>query len=271
MLKNRPEFNPAEQVTAIENFIKNYFVENGSPDTKAVIGISGGKDSTIAAALLVRALGPDRVIGVLMPNGTQNDIEDAHEVCDILGIKRYVFNIADAWNGLCAGFLYDCKLKMNSQIETNTPARLRMAALYMVASAVGGRVCNTGNASEAFIGYTTKYGDLAGDFAILRNLTVREIYAIGDYLELPILLVHKHPSDGMSGKTDEENTGIPYDAIDDYLLDGIIPDTEIYQKMIAAHKRNIHKQVINLPAPQRTNYSLHRYRDDFWYDDGFYF
>lgn len=271
MLKKKPEFNPAEQVTAIENFIKNYFVENGSPDTKAVIGISGGKDSTIAAALLVRALGPDRVIGVLMPNGTQNDIEDAHEVCDILDIKRYVFNIADAWNGLCAGFLYDCKLKMSSQIETNTPARLRMAALYMVASAVGGRVCNTGNASEAFIGYTTKYGDLAGDFAILRNLTVREIYAIGDYLELPMLLVHKHPSDGMSGKTDEENTGIPYDAIDDYLLDGIIPDTEIYQKMIAAHKRNIHKQVINLPAPQRTNYSLHRYRDDFWYDDGFCF
>jgi NAD+ synthase len=160
---------------------------------------------------------------------------------------------------------------MNSQIETNTPARLRMAALYMVASAVGGRVCNTGNASEAFIGYTTKYGDLAGDFAILRNLTVREIYAIGDYLELPMHLVHKHPSDGMSGKTDEDNTGIPYDAIDDYLLDGIIPDTEIYQKMIAAHKRNIHKQVINLPAPQRTNYGLHRYRDDFWYDDGFCF
>ena len=271
MLKKRPEFNPAEQVTVIENFIKNYFVENGSPDTKAVIGISGGKDSTIAAALLVRALGPDRVVGVLMPNGTQNDIEDSHEVCDILGIERYVFNIADAWHGLCAGFTYDCKLKMNSQIETNTPARLRMAALYMVASAVGGRVCNTGNASEAFIGYTTKYGDLAGDFAILRNLTVREIYAIGDYLELPMHLVHKHPSDGMSGKTDEDNTGIPYDAIDDYLLDGIIPDTEIYQKMIAAYKRNIHKQVINLPAPQRTNYSLHRYRDDFWYDDGFCF
>lgn len=258
MLKNRPEFNPAEQVTAIENFIKNYFVENGSPDTKAVIGISGGKDSTIAAALLVRALGPDRVIGVLMPNGTQNDIEDAHEVCDILGIKRYVFNIADAWNGLCAGFLYDCKLKMNSQIETNTPARLRMAALYMVASAVGGRVCNTGNASEAFIGYTTKYGDLAGDFAVLRNLTVREIYAIGDYLELPILLVHKQPADGMSGKTDEDNTGIPYDAIDDFLLDGIIPEMAIWEKMQAAHKRNTHKEVIQLPAPQRYGYCLNR-------------
>lgn len=270
MLKNRPEFDPAQQVAAIESFIKNYFVENGSPDTKAVIGISGGKDSTIAAALLVRALGADRVIGVKMPNGTQSDIDDAVEVCNLLGIRHFNINIGDAYNHLIADFM-NTNLSVNSRIETNTPARLRMTTLYMVAAAVGGRVCNTGNASEAFIGYTTKYGDLAGDFAILRNLTVREIYAIGDYLELPMLLVHKHPSDGMSGKTDEENTGIPYDAIDDYLLDGIIPDTEIYQKMIAAHKRNIHKQVINLPAPQRTNYSLHRYRDDFWYDDGFCF
>ena len=269
MPQKKREFDPAEQVKVIEDFIKNYFVENGSPNTKAVIGISGGKDSTIAAALLVRALGPGRVVGVLMPNGTQKDIEDAHEVCDILNIERYVFNIADAWNGISAGFLYDCKLKMNSQIETNTPARLRMTALYMIAAAVGGRVCNTGNASEAFIGYTTKYGDLAGDFALLRNLTVREIYAIGDYLELPMHLVHKSPADGMSGKTDEDNTGISYDAIDDYLLNGVIPETEIYQKMIAAHKRNIHKQVINLSAPQRTNYSLHRYRDDMWSDDGF--
>jgi NAD+ synthase len=270
MLKKKPEFDPAEQVIAIENFIKNYFVENGSPDTKAVIGISGGKDSTIAAALLVRALGPDRVIGVKMPNGTQSDIDDAVEVCNLLGIRHFNINIGDAYNHLIADFM-NTNLSVNSQIETNTPARLRMTTLYMVAAAVGGRVCNTGNASELFIGYTTKYGDLAGDFALFRNLTVREIYAIGDYLELPILLVHKHPSDGMSGKTDEENTGIPYDAIDDYLLDGIIPDTEIYQKMIAAHKRNIHKQVINLPAPQRTNYGLHRYRDDFWYDDGFCF
>lgn len=273
MLKSRPEFDPAEQVTAIENFIKNYFVENGSPDTKAVIGISGGKDSTIAAALLVRALGPDRVIGVLMPESVQTDIDDSRKVCEILGIQSFEINIGPACNALYKDFQDDTfgELLVNPQIRTNTPARIRMATLYMVASAVGGRVCNTGNASEFFIGYTTKYGDLAGDFAILRNLTVREIYAIGDYLELPILLVHKHPSDGMSGKTDEENTGIPYDAIDDYLLDGIIPDTEIYQKMIAAHKRNIHKQVINLPAPQRTNYSLHRYRDDFWYDDGFCF
>jgi NAD+ synthase len=268
MLKKKPEFDPAEQVTAIENFIKNYFVENGSPNTKAVIGISGGKDSTIAAALLVRALGADRVIGVLMPDGEQKDIKDAMEVCRILNISYRAYNIGPVTK-MFAGMVGDAYNKSN--VATNTPARIRMTTLYAVAADVGGRVCNTGNASETFIGYTTKYGDLAGDFAILRNLTVREIYAIGDYLELPMHLVHKHPADGMSGKTDEDNTGIPYDAIDDYLLDGIIPDTEIYQKMIAAYKRNIHKQVINLPAPQRTNYGLHRYRDDFWYDEGFCF
>jgi NAD+ synthase len=123
---------------------------------------------------------------------------------------------------------------------------------------VGGRVCNTGNASELHIGYTTKYGDLAGDFALLRNLTVREIYAIGDYLtELPTDLVHKTPADGMSGKTDENNTGIPYDAIDDFLLDGIIPDMTIWEKMVAAYKRSEHKEVINLPAPRREGYGLH--------------
>ena len=139
---------------------------------------------------------------------------------------------------------------MNTQMRTNTPARIRMATLYMVAAAVGGRVCNTGNASEAFIGYTTKYGDLAGDFALFTELTVREIYAIGDYLlELPDELVHKAPTDGMSGKTNEDNTGIPYNAIDDFLLEGKHPSMEVYEKMISAYKRNTHKQCINLPHP----------------------
>ena len=261
MMKTKDyEFDPAEQVKLIENFIKTYFAENGTPNTKAVIGISGGKDSTIAAALLVRALGPDRVIGVLMPESVQTDIDDSRKVCEILGIKSFEIDIGPTCEKLYKNF-QDCtcgELMVNPQIRTNTPARIRMAALYMVAAAVGGRVCNTGNASEAFIGYTTKYGDLAGDFAILRNLTVREIYAIGDYLELPILLVHKQPADGMSGKTDEDNIGIPYDAIDDFLLDGIIPEMAIWEKMQAAHKRNTHKEVIQLPTPQRYGYCLNR-------------
>ena len=132
-----------------------------------------------------------------------------------------------------------------------------MIVLYMVAAAVGGRVCNTGNASEAFIGYTTKYGDLAGDFALLKNLTVREVYAIGDFLNLPTDLVHKTPSDGMSGKSDEENMGITYEEIDNYLLDGIYPEHSKYENMMKRHERNKHKEVINLEAPTRVGKRLY--------------
>ena len=258
------EFIPAEQVVEIENFIKQYFAANGNPDTKAIIGISGGKDSTIAAALLVRALGSERVLGVMMPCGVQNDIHDAQEVCDILDIEAVTVNIGDAMKALTdampGGFS-----SMTDAYLTNTPARLRMATLYGIAANVGGRVCNTGNASEFFIGYTTKYGDLAGDFALLRNLTVREIYAIGDYLELPAHLVYKKPADGMSGKTDEDKTGIPYDAIDNYLIDGILPEMEVYEKMMAAHNRNIHKNVIMLPMPNRVGpYLRQNHFEDPW-------
>ena len=252
MRKANVEFDPAKQVLEIENFIKDYFVQNGTPTTKAVIGISGGKDSTVAAALLVRVLGPSRVIGVIMPQGEQKDIADALEVCKYLGIVNYTVNIGPVCHNLFEDFVNHTELPLTYQIETNAPARIRMNILYMVAAAVDGRVCNTGNASEAFIGYTTKYGDLAGDFALLKYLTVREVYAIGDYLELPMKLVHKAPADGMSGKTDEDNTGIPYDAIDDFLLEDVYPEQKIYERVMEAHKRNLHKRVIDLPAPRRT-------------------
>ena len=240
--------NAEQEIQHIIDEIKYYFSKNGDENTKAVIGISGGKDSTIAAALLVRALGKHRVVGVLMPNGMQKDIHDSEEVCMILGIKNYTLNIADAYDGLLAGFTYDAKLALNDQIKTNTPARLRMAALYMVASAVGGRVMNTGNASELYVGYTTKYGDLAGDFAILRDYYVRDVYAIGDALtELPKHLVHKDPGDGMSGKTDEENMGFTYEVLDAYLLDGVVPEYDVLRNIEERHDRNKHKRAVDLP------------------------
>ena len=239
--------NAEEEIQHIVDEIKKYFVKNGNENTKAVIGISGGKDSTIAAALLVRALGADRVIGVKMPNGTQSDIDDAVEVCNLLGIRHFNINIGDAYNHLIADFM-NTNLNVNSQIETNTPARLRMTTLYMVAAAVGGRVINTGNKSELYIGYTTKYGDLAGDFAIFKDYCVREVLEIGDNLdELPAYLVHKAPGDGMSGKTDEDNTGIPYDVLDAYLLDEVIPDYDILRKIEERHTRNLHKRDICMP------------------------
>ena len=259
-------FNVKEVTEGVINWIREWFEKNGK-GCNAIVGISGGKDSTVVAALCVAALGKDRVVGVMMPNGYQNDIDDAKRVCEILGIQHYLVDIGDSLATLYNRLLSvaaDAENPLPPVVTTNTPARIRMATLYAIAGLVGGRVCNTGNASEFFIGYTTKYGDLAGDFALFKNLTVRDVYAIGDYLELPMNLVHKHPADGMSGKTDEDNTGIPYDAIDDYLIDDIYPEQSIYEKMIAAHQRNLHKRVINLDAPRRVNCSLNIHCDDFW-------
>ena len=245
--------NAEEEIQHIVNEIKKYFVKNGNKKTKAVIGISGGKDSTIAAALLVRALGSERVVGVMMPNGTQSDIHDSQEVCDILDIEAYTININEATEAIYKNIIPVCMnatgmMAIPPIVSTNTPARIRMTTLYAVAALVGGRVINTGNKSELYIGYTTKYGDLAGDFAIFKDYCVREVLEIGDNLdELPAHLVHKAPGDGMSGKTDEDNTGIPYDVLDAYLLDDVVPEYDILRKIEERHSRNIHKRDICMP------------------------
>lgn len=252
----RNGFDAKFEITNIIDDIRHYFAVNGNKDTKAVIGISGGKDSTIAAALLVKALGKERVVGVIMPNGEQSDINDSYEVCSILGIPHYAMNIGFTCSDLFDDFESHTGLALNDQIRTNAPARLRMNVLYMVASAVGGRVINTGNKSEFFVGYTTKYGDLAGDYAILRDYYVTEIYKIGDALlwedgtrMLPQNLIHKTPADGMSGKTDEENMGFTYERLDDYLMNGIVPPADMLKNILDRHNRNRHKEVIHLPHP----------------------
>ena len=238
-----------KEIQHIVDEIKHYFVNNGNANTKAVIGISGGKDSTIAAALLVRALGADRVVGVMMPEGTQKDIHDSQEVCDILDIEAYTINIGGAVQELYNGLIpVGSNTTLPTTVTTNTPARVRMATLYAVAAMVGGRVINTGNASEFYVGYTTKYGDLAGDFGILRDYYVRDVYAIGDALEeLPAHLVHKDPGDGMSGKTDEDNMGFTYEELDAYLLDFVNPDYDTLRNIEERHKRNKHKEDIRIP------------------------
>lgn len=229
------------------NWIKDYFKDN--PDGKAIIGISGGKDSTIAAALCVEALGADRVIGVLMPNGVQADIKDSYEVVARLKLQYHVVNINAACEGLYK-FLADAvflsggekAIRENSMITTNTPARLRMTTLYAVAALYpNSRVVNTCNRSEDYVGYSTKYGDAAGDFSPLGNLTVREVLEIGDELGLPEHLVHKAPSDGMCGKTDEDNLGFTYEQLDDYILGTGAVDEEVVEKIERLHKATRHK------------------------------
>ena len=238
-------FHPDKQIDSIVEWIKTYFVNNGSSNTKAVIGISGGKDSTVAAALLVKALGPDRVIGVLMPEGSQKDIKDSYEVCEHLGIKYHEINISTTMDALTEELPKELfELRDDNDIYwTNTPARIRMTTLYAVAGLVGGRVCHTGNASEAEIGYTTKYGDLAGDFSLLQEFTVSEVYAMGDVLGLPEHLVHKVPSDGMSGKTDEEKIGLSYELIDKYIRNRTVPEKmEDYERLMSLRKSANHKR-----------------------------
>ena len=253
-MKNRIVIDPEREIEHLINSIKTYFVDNGGPNTKAVIGISGGKDSTVAAALLVRALGADRVVGVMMPQSVQTDIDDSRKVCEILGIQGIEIDIGPTCNKLYhaideSGEFNHCATSFGA-VTTNVPARIRMTTLYAVAAMVGGRVINTGNLSERYVGYTTKYGDLAGDYAILKNYTVREVYMLGDALEeLPYALVHKAPADGMSGQTDEGNMGFTYEQLDDFLLEGIVPDVETMYKIKTRHDRNTHKEAVNIPCP----------------------
>ena len=246
----RNGFDAEFEVKNIIDDIRHYFATNGNKDTKAVIGISGGKDSTVAAALLALALGKDRVIGVLMPDGDQKDIADARAVCEYLDIKSYTINIKFTTASFIEDIERNSDLLPNAAVYTNMPARVRMATLYNIAAMIGGRVINTGNKSEAFVGYTTKYGDLAGDYAVLRDYYVTEIYKIGDALKLPEHLVRKEPADGMSGKTDADNMGFSYEILDDYLINGNVPSADVLKNILDRHARNRHKEVIRLPHPE---------------------
>lgn len=208
-------FNVEQQTEALVTWIRDWFSKNGNSETKAVLGISGGKDSTVVAGLLVKALGKERVIGVLMPNGVQPDIDDSLAVVRHLDIKYYTININSAFKGITEeiGSVLGSG-EMTPQYKTNTPARLRMATLYGVAAQIGNcRIANTCNRSEDVQGYSTHYGDSAGDFSPLSKLTTEEVVAIGDHIGLPGNLTHKTPSDGMCGKTDEDNLGWTYAEI----------------------------------------------------------
>lgn len=244
-----PQFHAQEDKQKIITFLWNWFTNNG-PQAKAVIGISGGKDSSVAAALCVEALGKDRVIGVLMPNGVQSDIDDALCLVKHLGINYRIVNIAAPFKEMLKALQYTEMPNSNNFYFTVTDAllqnlapRLRMATLYAVAQGIpeGGRVINTCNRSEDYVGYSTKYGDSAGDVAPLAAYTVDEVLAIGEALNLPSQLVHKAPSDGLCGKTDEDNLGFTYSVLDKYIKTGICKDDNTKAKIDRLHILNKHK------------------------------
>ncbi|MCR4705885.1 MAG: NAD(+) synthase [Lachnospiraceae bacterium] len=217
-------------------WIRDFFKENG-PDCNAVLGISGGKDSSVTAALCVEALGRDRVIGVLMPNGEQADIDASYLLVKHLGIRYYVVNIHEAVEGLKKAM----PMELTTQAVTNMPPRIRMTTVYAVAQCHNGRVANTCNLSEDWVGYSTRYGDAAGDFSPLAGLTVQEVKEIGRLLGLPDELVEKPPIDGLCGKTDEDNLGFTYAVLDRYIRTGEIEDKEIKEKIDRKHKANLFK------------------------------
>ena len=214
-------------------WIRDWFEENG-PGCNAVLGISGGKDSSVCAALCVEALGVDRVIGVTMPNGVQPDIDDSVKLINHLGIKRYNVNVGPAFKALMAEVVAQLGHEASRQTYINMAPRLRMTTLYAVSQSNNGRVVNTCNLSEDWVGYSTRYGDAAGDFSPLGGLTVQEVVAIGKVLGLPIELVEKAPSDGLTGKTDEDNLGFTYAVLDKYIRTGVCEDPKV--KALIDHK-----------------------------------
>ena len=216
-------------------WIRNFFEENGK-GCNAVVGISGGKDSSIVAALCVEALGKDRVIGVLMPQGEQHDIDMAYLLVNHLGIRHYVVNIKDAVDGVLGSIPEE--LTVTAQARMNLPPRIRMSVVYAVSQCCNGRVCNTCNLSEDWVGYSTRYGDAAGDFSPMSYLTVAEVKEIGRVLGLPDVLVDKVPIDGLCGKTDEDNLGFTYAALDKYIRTGVCEDENTRAKIDRLHALN---------------------------------
>lgn len=202
----------------LKQWVKDYFIRNGNKYTPAVVGISGGKDSTVVAYLLADVLGPERVVGVKLPQGEQHDIDCADAVIKNLGIRDYEINIGK----ICEAFYNEISIPfhfstLNKGVTTNTPPRIRMAMLYAVAAIVDGRVANTSNYSEKFVGWSTKWGDSCGDFSPLGGLTTEEVLEIGKMLGVPDDLLYKTPEDGLTGRSDEENLGITYKEINDVI------------------------------------------------------
>lgn len=237
------EFNAKKVKDQVVQWIRDWFEENG-PGCNAVLGVSGGKDSSIVAALCAEALGKERVIGVTMPNGVQPDIDDSMKLINHLGIRYCCVNIGSAYQALMGEVktqLATIGTEVTNQTVINMPPRLRMTAVYAVSQSLNGRVANTCNLSEDWVGYSTRYGDAAGDFAPLGGLTVQEVLAVGMELGLPRELVYKTPSDGLCGKTDEDSLGFTYAALDKYIRTGICDDPEVKERIDRKHKINLFK------------------------------
>ena len=251
-------FDALKVKNEIVEWIRDWFEANGK-GCNAVLGISGGKDSSVVAALCVEALGKDRVVGVLMPNGEQFDIQVSRDLVDFLGIRSVVINIHDAFEGMM-GQLKAGLGEISAQSVQNLPPRLRMAAVYAVFQSVNGRVANTCNLSEDWVGYSTRYGDSVGDFSPLSRLTVQEVKAVGRALGLPDKFVEKTPIDGLCGRTDEDNLGFTYAVLDRYIRTGGCEDAATKERIDRLHRINLFKLQL-MPIYQLKEEYFSKYQD----------
>ena len=233
-------FDAKKVKDACVQWIRDWFEENG-PGCNAVLGISGGKDSSVCAALCAEALGAERVIGVTMPNGAQPDIDDSFRLIGHLGIRKYHVNVGPAFEALMKEVEEQLGGPASRQTRINMAPRLRMTALYAISQSNNGRVANTCNLSEDWVGYSTRYGDAAGDFSPLGGLTVQEVVAVGKVLGLPSDLVEKAPSDGLTGLTDEDNLGFSYAVLDKYIRTGVCEDPQTKARIDHKHVTNLFK------------------------------
>lgn len=242
----------------IVTWLRNWFDKNGK-DCNAVIGISGGKDSSVVAALCVKALGKDRVIGVLMPDGTQDDIEYSYKLIEHLGIQSIKININSTKKALIEQ-LHNAFISMTTQAKENLPPRLRMSTLYAISQSLNGRVLNTCNLSETLLGWETRWGDAVGDVAPLADLTVQEVKQLGYELGLPKELIEKTPSDGLCGSSDEEKMGISYKVLDEFIRHGTIEDMEMAQRIDKRVKDNLfkHSPIPYFPS-MKNNYIANKF------------
>ena len=218
---------------------------------KVVIGVSGGKDSTVTAALCARALGKENVYGVMLPDGEQKDLNDSKRVCEALGIQKRIVNIGAVHDALrdvtdqktVTAASGEFVIPFSAKSETNVPPRLRMTVLRYIAQALGARLAGTGNLSEATVGYCTKDGDTSCDFSVLGMLTSVEVVAVGlTMAELPRDLVEKTPADGLTGRSDEENLGVSYRDIHAYIRMGTCGNAQTDEKIRRMEAANMHKR-----------------------------
>jgi len=234
-------FEPEKTKNSIVKWIKDFFKKPEHKGSKAVIGISGGLDSSLNAALCVDAIGASNVIGVLLPDGEQHDIDDAYNIVGHLDISHYEINIKPVMDAFYEA-LEDSGLTPNKLVYSNAPARIRTAFLYAVCAIEKGRFCNNANLSEVFLGWRTKGADTVGDFAPIKNLTKSESIKVAKETELLKRHIDKIPEDGLSGKSDEQNFGFSYELVDTLIRTGSIDDKKLMKKIQQMNAAGKHKE-----------------------------